>query len=270
MPTVITGMTTGVCGRSNVAYNINSVAGASSYTWSVPAGVTITSGQGTTAIVVNFANTFTSGNICVSARNSCGGSAAKCLAVSNKPVINGTIAGPTTVCSKQTNVTYSIPMAAGAVSYTWTVPSQSTIISGQGTNSIKVRFGTKGGIISVKANNSCGSSNTSSLQVGLGSCAATMNQASSNVMEANDRQSIGVEALPNPTTTYFTLQIRSSSNRAVSLRMVDAVGRVVEDRGGIAANSSLHIGHSYRPGVYYAQVIQGGKMVTVKLIKQAY
>jgi hypothetical protein len=52
--------------------------------------------------------------------------------------------------------------------------------------------------------------------------------------------------------------------------MVDAVGRVVEGKGGIAANSSLRIGHSYRPGVYFAQVMQGGKMVTFKLVKQVY
>jgi hypothetical protein len=90
------------------------------------------------------------------------------------------------------------------------------------------------------------------------------------VREEAAQEGLQVRALPNPSTTYFTLILRSSSDKAVSLRMVDAVGRVVEGKGGIAANSSLRIGHSYRPGVYFAQVMQGGKMVTLKLVKQVY
>jgi uncharacterized delta-60 repeat protein len=88
--------------------------------------------------------------------------------------------------------------------------------------------------------------------------------------EQNLAQKLKVKVLSNPSTTYFTVVIQSNSDKAVSLRMVDAVGRVVEGKGGIAANSSLRIGHSYRPGVYYAQVMQGSKMVTLKLIKQGY
>jgi hypothetical protein len=90
------------------------------------------------------------------------------------------------------------------------------------------------------------------------------------VREEAAQEGLQVRALPNPSTTYFTLQIRSSSDKAVSLRMVDAVGRVVEGKGGIAANSTVLVGQQYRPGVYFAQVMQGGKMVTLKLIKQAY
>src|SRR6185295_8360707 len=49
--------------QTGVHYYIDSVAGAISYNWSVPAGAVITDGQGTTAITVNFANTL--GDVCV-------------------------------------------------------------------------------------------------------------------------------------------------------------------------------------------------------------
>jgi hypothetical protein len=89
------------------------------------------------------------------------------------------------------------------------------------------------------------------------------------VREEAAQEDLQVRALPNPSTTYFTLILRISSDKAVSLRMVDAVGRVVEGKGGIAANSTVLVGQQYRPGVYYAQVMQGGKMVTLKLIKSS-
>ncbi|MEJ7913420.1 MAG: hypothetical protein WKF70_09720, partial [Chitinophagaceae bacterium] len=121
-PGSITGMVTGVCGQTST-YSISAVTGASTYTWTVPTGASIVSGQGTAAIQVNFTSSFTSGSICVKANNSCGSSAIKCLTVSGKPTMNGGIFGPTTVCSRQADVTSSIPAATGATSYTWTVPS---------------------------------------------------------------------------------------------------------------------------------------------------
>ena len=51
-------------------YSVNVVDGATSYNWTVPAGATITSGQGTTSINVNFGTT--SGNVSVRAESGCG------------------------------------------------------------------------------------------------------------------------------------------------------------------------------------------------------
>jgi hypothetical protein len=60
---------TSVCGsQTGVVYSIAAVSGATSYTWSVPAGVTITGGQGTTNLTVNI-NAGTTGTISVYASN---------------------------------------------------------------------------------------------------------------------------------------------------------------------------------------------------------
>jgi len=77
----------------------------------------------------------------------------------------GAITGLTTVCSGQSGVTYSIGSVTNATSYTWSVPSGATIVSGQGTTSITVNFGSSSGNISVTASNSCSNSSASNLGV---------------------------------------------------------------------------------------------------------
>lgn len=79
MPGSITGNTTQCASATGQAYSISAVSGATSYTWSVPAGWSITSGQGTISITVSTGPT--SGNITVSANNTCGSGPAAQLMV---------------------------------------------------------------------------------------------------------------------------------------------------------------------------------------------
>lgn len=79
IPGNIGGITCVVAGQGGYTFSINTVSGATSYTWTVPTGSTITSGQGTTSITVTFGNT--SGNISVTADNTCGSSTPSTLAV---------------------------------------------------------------------------------------------------------------------------------------------------------------------------------------------
>lgn len=58
------------------------------------------------------------------------------------------ITGAISVFENATNNVYTVPFLAGST-YSWNVPSGATIISGQGTNSITVNFGTTSGNISV-------------------------------------------------------------------------------------------------------------------------
>jgi len=71
-PSTITGNQLPGCNQTGLTYSIAEVAGASSYNWAVPAGATIVSGQGTTAIVVNMG--CISGNVSVRAESGCGNS----------------------------------------------------------------------------------------------------------------------------------------------------------------------------------------------------
>jgi hypothetical protein len=71
----ITGSTSVCAGTNGVTYSTDPIAGATSYSWSVPAGATIASGSGTTSIVVNFGPTAGSGTITVAGTNQCGNGA---------------------------------------------------------------------------------------------------------------------------------------------------------------------------------------------------
>jgi uncharacterized protein (TIGR02145 family) len=89
-PGSITGSTNIVPNSHGVAYSISAVPSATGYTWTVPAGATITSGQGTTAIIVDFGPT--GGDLSVRSENTCGNSIYTTLSVNPIVISNcGTV-----------------------------------------------------------------------------------------------------------------------------------------------------------------------------------
>jgi hypothetical protein len=147
-----------LCAGQTLNFNTIPVVGATSYTWTAPAGVTINSGASSVLTNVTWgANT--GGQICVSANNGCGPSDTTCLTVNvNTPPVILAIAGPDTVCGNIT-ATYAIPAVSNATTYGWTVSSPAQIVAGQGTTSITVNWnGATSGTICVGAANTCGPS----------------------------------------------------------------------------------------------------------------
>ena len=72
--------------NTSANYSITAVSGATSYTWTVPTGWTINSGQGTTTITVTAGTT--AGNVTITATNTCGASAASTKVVSPwRPIV---------------------------------------------------------------------------------------------------------------------------------------------------------------------------------------
>ena len=53
----------------------------------------------------------------------------------------GTITGLDTICQGNSGVVYTVPVNSSVITYDWQVPTGSTIVSGQGTNSITVDYG---------------------------------------------------------------------------------------------------------------------------------
>jgi large repetitive protein len=165
-PGVISGSAT-ICPGQSYTYSITPVSGATSYSWTVPPGSTITSGQGTTSITMTAGSS--GGNVCVTATNICGTSPASCitLTIGAPPATPGAISGPTVFCPGQSS-TYSIAPVSGGTSYNWTVPSGTTINSGQGTTSITVTHGANAGQVCVTASGPCGTSSATCLTLTLG------------------------------------------------------------------------------------------------------
>jgi len=157
----ITGTASVCAGTNGVTYTTTPVTGADTYTWSVPAGATIASGQGTTSITVNFGATAVSGNVTVAGTNQCGNGPASTFAVTVNPLpaAAGAITGPASVCAGSAGNIYTVAPIVGATSYTWTVPAGAVITSGANSNTITVTFGATPatGIITVLGSNTCGS-----------------------------------------------------------------------------------------------------------------
>ncbi|MDP3679829.1 MAG: LamG-like jellyroll fold domain-containing protein [Flavobacterium sp.] len=168
IPGAISGSVEQCISRTGLVYNISSVANASSYTWTLPSGWNITSGTNTNTITVSTSGTAVAGNITVTANNSCGTSGAQTFAVSVNTAIPATPATPTSpqstsICPVVTGLQYNIPVVANATDYTWSLPAGWIITAGAGTNSITVTASSASvsGNISVRANNACGSSASS-------------------------------------------------------------------------------------------------------------
>jgi hypothetical protein len=156
-----------VCMGSLTSHSVAAVPYATSYTWAVPAGAVIASGQGTITITVNWTSG-TGGNLSVTATNSCGTSTAsvKSVTLAGIPAPPAAILGPSSVC-KNSDVTYSVDPVAGATSYYWMVPVDATIKSGQNTTSIVVTWGLSAGTVLVDAQNTCGTSPQTSKPVAV-------------------------------------------------------------------------------------------------------
>ncbi len=164
-PAFITGTTT-TCPNAVDNYTAATVTGATSYTWSLPAGWT---GNSTTNAITAVAGS-TSGFVVITANNSCGSSSPQSIAVTvTTPTQPGAISGSTSACSGSSQ-TYSVAAVSGASSFTWTLPSGWS--GSSTTNSITVTAGSLPGTITVKANNSCGSSAAQSLAVSIGNAVA--------------------------------------------------------------------------------------------------
>ncbi len=110
-----------------------SASDATSYPWTIPSGWSIVSGQGTSSITVTAGSS--SGNVCATPSNNCGNGNQGCQSVTVNPIpTTATVNGNSSSCLGNT-VNYTAS-ASNATSYTWTIPSGWSIVSGQGYPSI--------------------------------------------------------------------------------------------------------------------------------------
>lgn len=215
-PGAMTGTNIGLCGATNIIYSVPNVSGMT-YTWTVPAGVTIVSGQGSNSIAVNFPSTNLTGSISVRANNACGAGAQRSITVRTIPATPTSITGNTVVCPNTAGNAFSITPIASASNYTWNAPAGSTITADGITSasntitttatSASVNLGalTATSRIQVRANNSCGSSSYRNLNLTQGTCRIA------------DEINNGMIVQPNPAHDKTTVVF--SSEKTASLRV---------------------------------------------------
>jgi large repetitive protein len=264
-PGAISGATTSICANSSRTYSINPVGNTDSYEWViVGSGASISGGQGTTSVSLDFATGFSSVNLQVRAVNSCGSSGWRSLAISSgvdalgNP---GAIQGSTQGCPLATE-TYSIPAISGATNYIWRTTGGIVISNGQGTNAAEMSFPQAflSGSIFVKAANACGETRESRINVtGLTRTPGAISGQTAQVC-ASDTRTYSIAPVAGATAYVWTTtgDISISSNNGTSAtfdfgaNFSSGTIRVqAENACGLSAVRSLTVRNSIpaRPGI---------------------
>ena len=133
---------TGICaGAQQVSYSVQPIPNATGYTWTVPAGCTIVSGDNSPSIIVDYSISALSGDITVAGTNFCGTGLPSSLPVTIYPLPIPEINGLSAVCEGSSGNIYTTE--PGMTNYQWSVTG-GTITSGNGTNNILVTWHTPG------------------------------------------------------------------------------------------------------------------------------
>lgn len=230
-----------VCPQSTQVYFVNPVMGASSYTWTVSAGVNLLSGQGDTLITVQW-NSAVNGDICVTADNSCGSSAPACMTIvpldtAATPVLTGN----PNVCRDST-YTYSADTIQGASAINWTVTG-GTLLNGNGSYVVQVKWDSlqTAGTVCAVSINACDTSAITCLNVAINSvpdsaiisgdslrCAGTIGTYAIDTLMGATGYSwtvpVGGNILSGQDSTVLTVQWTSAPGGNVCVRGMNACG----------------------------------------------
>jgi hypothetical protein len=78
--------------------------------------------------------------------------------------------------------------------------------------------------------------------------------------------SMEVKVYPNPTTTQFNVQVKSSGTEEAVVRVLDVTGRFIKSVK-VSSNSNVNLGSDLKAGAYMLEVRQGKEVKTVRVMK---
>jgi len=87
--------------------------------------------------------------------------------------------------------------------------------------------------------------------------------------EQDPENSTFIRVYPNPSTSYFTMNIETFNNKEkISVRLIDVAGRIIETRNNLSGGQLVRIGNNLKAGLYIAEIRQGNSTRQIKLLKQ--
>jgi len=157
---------TGLCNGGDYNFYIDTVSNATNYQWSLPENCYIISAStDSSAIIMHAPESFSGGTLSVVSANICGVSTGTLMkTLTSLPAPPSMINGPVNVMPSQQDINYSLTETQG-LTYNWAFPPQVLINSGQGSSLVNVNWGVVSGNIYVNAQNNCGQSANTVLQV---------------------------------------------------------------------------------------------------------
>ena len=88
-------------------------------------------------------------------------------------------------------------------------------------------------------------------------------------MILNNNNNFNAIAYPNPYSENFHLEIQTTVESAIQIRVYDMLGKLIEDRSIEAADiQNVSIGANYPTGIYNINVSQGQNSQTLRIIRK--
>ena len=255
VPPAISGITNGICGQS-VSYSVTPVSGIS-YNWTAPGTIT---GNGNSTISVQYGS-LTTGSVCVTASNSCGSSAARCIAVKgtpNSPV--SLTALPSSWCANTDGIEFTADMSNTSGSYTisWNYPASpiaSYVAGGGNSNVLTLDWGTGNGSVIVNVSNGCGT--------GSKALAVTVGCKEGEMASVNK-----LNVYPNPTAGVLNVEYTADKGNA-QVTVLDLSGRVVmtQSHTNVSGQNNMQLDLSkVAKGAYMLNVQTEGSNNQVRVV----
>ncbi len=256
-------------------YTVSPVANAVVYTWTLPVGATAVTGQGTNTISFIYPAGYTGGIITVTATNGCGSGGVRSLAINKlNPSTPGLIDAIQLQPCPGRQYSYSIAaMPANAAQLLWTVPTDGTILTGQGTTSITVSYTDNpvNGNVTVQALSNCSNSSTRTTPVKLPACPPSLPFAKSSPNETSNIQqgNTGTNMLiyPNPSSNNFKLKIPAVFGGLITVKILDMQGRELKKIKITEGTEHVSFGNDLAPGTYFIEIFYGRNKSVQTLIK---
>ena len=145
-----------VCPMTQISFSMPINPNIRSYTWTVPTDAIILRGQGTDSIRVNW-DVAASGDVCLDIENTCGIRNRTCISIEVRSDLDSlVIAGGTLVC-KDSSLQFCVPDDGNVNRFLWQIPTVTggSIVSGQGTRCVTVRFASTSGTVRVTPVGGC-------------------------------------------------------------------------------------------------------------------
>jgi hypothetical protein len=170
----------------------------------------------------------------------------------------GSISGPSAVAPGTNGLVYSTTAIANASSYSWTVPSGFTIVSGNGTASINVNatLSATSGNVTVKGTNSCGEGPQASYPVSTGKqlTVTCFPEGLYNGTGLNKAQGISGSQYPGSVADKVTLKLHSASNYNTIVLSIPDVD--LSTSGVVSATVSASYNGSYYISIHHRNSIE--------------
>jgi hypothetical protein len=256
----ISGPATVTQGDSDVPYSIAAIPDATGYSWTLPAGASITTGANTNSITVTFSESATSGMITVYATNDCGnGASSPDFEVTVEPLVpvNLSLNNITVNDTRCYNATKTITVAGSESYFVVESTGNVTLIAGE---KILILAGTAvlpGGYLH-------GYIST----VYCGTREPAMVGSPMDIPDIRATASGFIRLYPNPTSDKFTLETHSAgmtSPQTVSIYTM--LGDIILQEN-FSGNISKEFSLEGKPaGIYIIRVSGGENTRVIKVLK---